>query len=55
MAVIEAIQTMYLEVDNVTIMTFSSIPSTYEHLQLRLSTHDTHATGTDQLLSLIHI
>ena len=49
MAVIEAIQTMYLEVENVTIMTFSSIPSTYEHLQLRVSTHDTHATGTDQL------
>jgi len=49
MAVIEAIQTTYLEVDNVTTVTFTSIPATYEHLQLRVSTHDQYATNTDQL------
>ncbi len=37
MAVIEAIETVYLEVD-VSSVTFSSIPSTYEHLQLRITT-----------------
>jgi hypothetical protein len=36
MAVIEAIATTYLEAD-ATSVTFSSIPATYEHLQLRIS------------------
>lgn len=36
MAVIEAIKTIYLEA-NVASVTFSSIPNTYEHLQLRCS------------------
>ena len=36
MAVIEAISTTYLEADAATV-TFSSIPATYEHLQLRCS------------------
>ena len=39
MAGIEAIQTTYLEAD-ATSITFSSIPSTYEHLQLRASPKD---------------
>jgi hypothetical protein len=43
MAVIEAISTTYLESD-VTSVTFSSIPSTYRHLQLRVSAKDT-STG----------
>ena len=37
MAVIEAIATQYLEADAASV-TFSSIPATYEHLQLRWST-----------------
>ena len=36
MAVIEAIATTYLEADAASV-TFSGIPSTYEHLQLRMS------------------
>ena len=36
MAIIEAIETVYLEADAATV-TFSSIPATYEHLQLRCS------------------
>lgn len=36
MAVIEAIATTYLEADAASV-TFSSIPATYEHLQLRMS------------------
>lgn len=49
MAVIEAIQTTYLEVDNVTMVTFTSIPATYEHLQLRVSTHDQYAADVGEL------
>jgi len=40
MAVIEAIGTMYLE-DDVALATFSSIPATYKHLQLRMSVRST--------------
>lgn len=40
MAVFEALMTTYLESD-VTSVTFSSIPSTYRHLQLRASPRDT--------------
>jgi hypothetical protein len=40
MAVIEAIATTYLEADAATV-TFSSIPATYEHLQLRVSCRST--------------
>tara|TARA_Y100001947_G_scaffold133124_1_gene119795 strand:+ start:317 stop:847 length:531 start_codon:yes stop_codon:yes gene_type:complete len=36
MAVIEAIETIYLEADAASV-TFSGIPTTYEHLQLRMS------------------
>ena len=36
MAVIEAIATTYLEADAASV-TFSSIPATYEHLQLRFN------------------
>jgi hypothetical protein len=39
MAVIEAIETVYLEAD-ATSVTFADIPSTYEHLQLRMSIRD---------------
>jgi hypothetical protein len=42
MAVIEAIATTYLEADAATV-TFSSIPATYEHLQLRANTKSTNA------------
>ena len=48
MATIEAIATTYLEADAASV-TFSSIPSTYEHLQLRISGRDDDtgaATGT---------
>ena len=44
MAVIEAIATTYLEADAATVL-FDDIPSTYEHLQLRMSVRDT-ALGT---------
>jgi len=42
MAVIEAIATTYLEAD-ATSVTFSSIPTTYEHLQIRVSSRNTFA------------
>ena len=45
MAVIEAIATTYLEADATTVL-FDDIPSTYEHLQLRLSVRDSGITGT---------
>ena len=45
MAVIEAIATTYLEADATTV-TFSSLPQTYEHLQVLLSTKTTRAAGT---------
>jgi len=44
MAVIEAIATTYLEADASSV-TFSSIPQTYEHLQLRISSRSSD-TGT---------
>ena len=44
MAVIEAIATTYLEADAASVL-FDDIPSTYEHLQLRMSVRDT-AAGT---------
>ena len=40
MAVIEAIATTYLEADAASV-TFSGIPSTYEHLQIRMSSRNT--------------
>ena len=43
MAVIEAIATTYLEAD-VASVTFSSIPATYEHLQVRISDRAAGAT-----------
>ena len=49
MAVIEAIETVYLEVNNVTIVTFASIPATYEHLQLRVSSHDQDTVSANYL------
>ena len=42
MAVIEAIATTYLEADAASV-TFSSIPATYEHLQVRMSVLDSVA------------
>ena len=48
MAVIEAISTTYLEADAATV-TFSGIPATYEHLQLRVSSHDTYDASYDIL------
>ena len=42
MAVIEAIATTYLEADASSV-TFSSIPATYEHLQLRISARQSTA------------
>ena len=44
MAVIEAISTTYLEADT-TLIEWTSIPSTYEHLQIRASLRD-QGTGT---------
>ncbi len=41
MAIIEAIETVYLEADAATV-TFSSIPATYEHLQLKFSAAANH-------------
>jgi len=46
MAVIEAIATTYLEADAASV-TFSSIPATYEHLQLRISAHITEASDVE--------
>ena len=40
MAIIEAIATTYLEADAASV-TFDDIPSTYEHLQVRISARDT--------------
>jgi len=45
MAVIEAIQTTYLEADAGNI-TWSSIPQTYEHLQIRANLQDHNATNS---------
>ena len=45
MAVIEAIQTTYLEAD-VTSVTFEDIPASYEHLQIRMSMKSERA-GSD--------
>ena len=50
MAVIEAIATTYLEADAASV-TFSSIPATYEHLQIRMSARNTwpYPQGTGAL------
>ena len=45
MAIIEAIATTYLEADAASV-TFSGIPSTYEHLQLRINARSVDATQT---------
>ena len=45
MAVIEAIQTTYVETADVASVTFGSIPATYEHLQLRISPRTDQAYG----------
>ena len=45
MAVIEAIATTYLEADAASV-TFDDIPSTYEHLQLRMSVRDIYPTAS---------
>ena len=47
MAVMEAIETVYLEVDSITSVAFTSIPATYEHLQLRISSRDLYGTTYD--------
>ena len=47
MAVVEAIQTQYLEAD-ATSVTFTDIPATYEHLQLRMSAK-TDSTDMDSI------
>ena len=47
MAVIEAIETIYLEANAVSVTT-GTLPDTYEHLQVRLSLHSERA-GSDQL------
>jgi hypothetical protein len=44
MAVIEAIETVYLEADAASV-TFSSIPATYEHLQLRINARTTTSSN----------
>ncbi len=51
MAVIEAIETVYLEADTSSV-TFSSIPSTYEHLQLRYTLALAASNNTYQRLYL---
>ncbi len=48
MAVIEAIATTYLEAD-VASVTFSSIPATYEHLQLRLNAKSNRTNSSDNV------
>lgn len=48
MAVLEAISTTYLEADASSV-TFGSIPSTYEHLQLRVSAQSNRAYQVDAL------
>jgi hypothetical protein len=45
MAVIEAIETIYLEAPAQSV-TFSGIPSTYEHLQLRFSVTEEYSAAT---------
>ena len=49
MAVIEAIQTTYVETFDVASVTFSSIPATYEHLQLRICPRTDQAYGSVEL------
>ena len=51
MAVIEAIATQYLEAAAASV-TFDDIPSTYEHLQLRMSTRATQATNNQESIFL---
>lgn len=46
MAAIEAIATTYLEADAATV-TFSSIPATYEHLQLRMNVRTVRASALE--------
>jgi len=48
MAVIEAIATTYLEADAASV-TFDDIPSTYEHLQLRISMRDATADAFESI------
>jgi len=48
MAVIEAIATTYLEADAASV-TFSSIPATYEHLQLRLNAKSNRTNSSDDV------
>ena len=48
MAVIEAIATTYLEADAASV-TFDDIPSTYEHLQLRMSPRDTASDTVESI------
>ena len=45
MAVIEAIATTYLEADTASVE-FTSIPSSYEHLQVRFTARSTDGSGT---------
>lgn len=47
MAVIEAIKTIYVEADNVQYVDFTSIPQSYQHLQLRISSHDQYDATND--------
>ena len=49
MAVIEAIETVYLEADTA-YLTFSGIPATYEHLQIRMSARTLRAHYVDNIL-----
>ena len=51
MAVIEAIETVYLEADASSV-TFSSIPSTYEHLQLRTNVKNSKPSNNYDPLSI---
>jgi hypothetical protein len=48
MAVIEAISTTYLEADAASV-TFSSIPATYEHLQLRCNMKSNRTNSSDDV------
>jgi len=48
MAVIEAIATTYLEADTASV-TFSGIPATYEHLQVRMTAKDDRAFYVDPM------
>jgi hypothetical protein len=54
MAVIEAIATTYLEADAASV-TFSSIPATYEHLQIRASVKMSRTASTADSLRLTFI